>query len=232
MATVTLSAESKYGYSGQYIARITGRADRVQFARSFVGTRSGKRNDASKYETDEIGLYEECDVGKNGKSKSYALVMPWKSTLKKIYVDLDDALKIAKRFDGGESLDGIVCLELGEQKFVTEWYVVCNECGQECVANALKCGEHPDSWVQRKSREVPAVNADGTLKFALTYRIFSKAEAEKAEALSSVEAAADAIVGALAALPAPLQRKALSAVKARLFPSPPKEPAAPGAAEE
>ena len=54
--TVTLNAESKYGFSGQYIARITGSAAKFQFNREFVGNKHGKRNEGSSYETDEVGL--------------------------------------------------------------------------------------------------------------------------------------------------------------------------------
>lgn len=111
--TIKLTAESSYGCSGQYIARITGRAERVQFARSFVGTKYGKRGEYTSYETDEIGLYE-VQSQKKGKSRSYWLVLECDGELRRFSSDHEDALAIAKRLDSGESLPDIVLIELGD----------------------------------------------------------------------------------------------------------------------
>ncbi len=114
MTTVTLTADSKYGFSGQYIAKLIGRAPRVQFEREFCGRKSGKRNESTRYETDEPGLYETADVGKHGKEHSYWLVLPWDGQLKRLCSDHEDALAIAKRLGDREELTDIVGLELGD----------------------------------------------------------------------------------------------------------------------
>jgi hypothetical protein len=114
MSTVTICAEAKYGFSGQYIAKIIGRAARVQFNREFCGRKYGKRGESTSYETDEIGLYEAADVSKSGKSHRYLLILPWRDELKKFVSDHEDALALAKRLDDGESLTDIVAVELGD----------------------------------------------------------------------------------------------------------------------
>lgn len=185
--TITLSASSDYGQSGQYICRITGRAERVQFDRNFCGTRSGKRNDFTSYETDEIGLYETQSCTHKGKKRNYYLVLPWRDGIKKLVTDHEDALIIAKRLDGGEILTEVVGCELGD----------------------------------------PLTNSDGTPKlaeddqrplFALVYTIRSKQEAKQAIAAATLDTAITQAFAALQALPAPLQRKAMAALKSKLFP--------------
>lgn len=224
MATVRLSAESKFGFHGQYIARIMGRAQKFQFQRSFVGRKSGKRNELTSYETDEIGLYEECDVGKNGATKTYALVLEYKDRLVKLYSDTEDALAIAKRLDGGELLADFVKIELGDVIMTTEWYGVCPTCDRELELNTI-CPDHPEAGRERKSREVPKLGESGKPLHQFVYRILPKVEAKKEAAAEPETAAVDAIAALLEALPAPLQRRALTAVRARLFP--PKSEAAP-----
>lgn len=176
-STVKLVAESKYGKSGQYIARISGRAPKVQFARTFVGSKSGKRNETTTYETDEVGLYEICDVTKSGKDKSFALVLPWNGGLRRLWSDLEDFLIIAKRLDEGEALDAIVRFERGEQLTEVEWYRVCSECAVELPlvdGSYGKCEHHPDAANRSESRKVPKLNPDGSPSHELVYRILDK----------------------------------------------------------
>jgi hypothetical protein len=187
MTSIKLTAESKYGYSGQYICRITGRAERVQFQREFCGTKFGKRGEGTSYETDEIGLYEVQDVTKSGKSRSYYLVLPWREDeIRKLPSDHEDALAIAKRLDARESLTDIVAIELGDPIL--------------------------------DSDGTPKLKEDGTPRHSLVYVIRTKTEAKAAVAAATIDSVVAAIVAALAALPEPLQRKALAAAKAKLAP--------------
>ena len=172
MSTVSLHASADFGKTGQYIASLTGRAPQVHFVRSFVGSKYGKRNDGTSYETDEAGLYECCDQTRKGKVKRYYIVLEFQNELRKLQTDLEDSLVIAKRLDGGESLADIVELLVEDEKVV--------------------------------------------------YRINSKAEVKKTKAAGNLDAAVTAIVSALQALPAPLQKKALAQAKERLFPPAPK----------
>ena len=217
MATIKLAAESKFGYSGQYIARITGRATKFQFVREFVGNKFGKRHECTSYETDEIGLYEECDVDKHGKKKSYAIVMLWKEDLRKLYSDTEDALKIAKRLDGGETIEQIVSLELepmNESKYVP----TCSVCRRTTDLVNGQCPDHVDAQMVSAAIDVPKLKDDGTRAHRLIYTIRSPGESKKAEAAGNVDAAVDAIVQALQALPDKLQKQALKLAKDRLFP--------------
>jgi len=214
--TVTLSAESKYGFSGQYIARILGRAAKFQFNREFVGSKSGKRLDVSSYTTDEPGLYETCDVTKHGKEKAYLIVMPWKDDLRKLASDTEDALAIAKRLDSGEALEQIVALEL-EPMNETKYAVRCTECKRDDLVDG-HCPDHPEAPVVNSGVEVPKLKEDGTRAHRLVYAIRKPGEAKKAEAAATLDAAVDAIVNALQALPAAQQKQALKLAKDRLFP--------------
>ena len=114
MSTVSLHASADFGKTGQYIASLTGRAPQVHFTRSFVGSKYGKRNDGTSYETDEAGLYECCDQTRKGKIKRYYIVLEYKDNLVKVQTDLEDSLLIAKRLHEGESLADVV--ELSEEE--------------------------------------------------------------------------------------------------------------------
>lgn len=214
--TVTLSAESKYGYSGQYIAHIKGRAERVQFNREFVGRRFGKRNESSSYETDEVGLYEECDVEKGGKSSSFVLVLPWKDGLRKLYSDKEDALAIAKRLDAGERIEDFVVAETGDVITETIRIRKCDVCGRHC--DSYQCPDHVDAHVTPMTETRDCLNEDGAPKRKLVYAIRKPGEAKKAQAAATLDTAVDAIVMALQALPAPQQKQALKLAKEKLFP--------------
>lgn len=111
---VTLTASADFGKTGQYIARLTGRAPKVQFAREFCGTKEGKRKDTTRYETDEVGVYEINDETRKGRDRSYWFVLPWQAELRIIRTDHEDCLAICKRLDGGEILTAFVKLERGE----------------------------------------------------------------------------------------------------------------------
>lgn len=136
--TITLRADAKYGYGGrQYIAQITGRAPKVTFARQFVGIRYGKRNEETEHITDEVGLYELCNIDRKGnKDQRYRLVLSAPAAaehrsvaedaeeeervdvaaesraasedLTVVRVDRSQAMAIAKRLDKGESLADFV----------------------------------------------------------------------------------------------------------------------------
>jgi hypothetical protein len=114
VGTVTLTAGADFGQTGQYIARLTGRAPRVQFERNFVGAKGGKRKELTSYETDEVGVYEVNNVTRKGRVREYWLVLPWKDELCLLRTDLEDSLAICKRLDAGEVLTDFVKIELGD----------------------------------------------------------------------------------------------------------------------
>lgn len=108
MSTVKISvASAAFGKSGQYIAKITGRDEKKTFAREFIGEKSGKRNEITSVETDEIGVYEDCDVNKKGsKEVGYLVVLPSPAgELESYRLEKDEALTAAKRLDAGESVE-------------------------------------------------------------------------------------------------------------------------------
>jgi hypothetical protein len=212
--TITLNANADYGQSGQYIARITGRAPRVQFAREFVGSKSGKRNDVTSYETDECGLYEVNDATRKGKVRKYLLVLPWRDELVKLTSDHEDALTIAKRLDGGEGLEDIVSIER-EPMTKTATHRVCTVCRERIDSH---CSAHPEAAGTIVSEDVPVLDDLGVPRDRLVYVIRSKGEAKRATAAATLDSAVDAIVNALQALPAPQQKQALKAARDRLFP--------------
>lgn len=216
-ATIKMVAESKYGFSGQYIAKITGRAARVQFAREFCGSKFGKRGEGTSYETDEIGLYEVCDVTKRGKDKTFKLVLPRNDGIVMLISDHEDALAIAKRLDGGEQLEDFIAVELGEALTEYQYYGKCSACACE-LASGESCPDHPEAQRLSECRQIPKLNDEGKQLHKLLYVIRDKAEVKAAAAAATLDTAIDAIVAALAALPAPLQKKALSAAKERLTP--------------
>jgi hypothetical protein len=111
---ITLTASSDFETAGkQYIARITGRAAKVQFVREFIGRRSGKRNDCTEALVDEPGLYEiQNPTRKDHKARYWLLIVEFRGELVKFRSDEEDALKIAKRLDGRETIDQIVAAEV------------------------------------------------------------------------------------------------------------------------
>ena len=108
---IEFRANSDFGQTGQYIARITGRAKNVTFAREFVGRKSGKRNDVTTALVDEPGLYEVVNCTRKGKDRDYWIVLEHEGELKRIRSDEEDFLAIAKRLDGSETLEQIVVFE-------------------------------------------------------------------------------------------------------------------------
>lgn len=105
MVTITVSSNC-FGNNKQYIAHITGRAEKYTFAREFVGRKIGKRFDTTEYSTDEIGLYEDCDIDKKGSKDPGYLIVATLPTgeIGKLRSNLEDAMKIANRLDGGEQI--------------------------------------------------------------------------------------------------------------------------------
>jgi len=221
--TVRLSAESKYGFHGQYIAKLVGRAPKVQFDREFCGWKVGKRDETTSYETDETGLYEVCDVTKSGKQKTYKLVLPWKDGLRVLMSDCEDALAIAKRLGAGERIEDVVVAERGDALTIRQYYRECSECGRESSSED-PCPDHPNATWMGNFRDIPDLSADGKQLYALVYTIRTPGEAKRAMAAASIDGAVMAIVEALSALPATEKKSALAAAKARLFPPTPKEP--------
>jgi len=105
---ISFSASSKFGHSGQYIARITGRHKQYTFEREFIGRKGGKRNEETTADVDDPGLYECCDVDKHGKESRYYLVLEAEGNLIKLRSDKEDAMTIGKAMEAGRSLQEIV----------------------------------------------------------------------------------------------------------------------------
>lgn len=114
MAVIRLTANADFGKTGQYIAKLTGRAPKVQFTREFVGIKEGKRRDVTRYETDECGLYEVNNETRKGKDRQYWLALPWGDDLCLLRTDHEDALAICKRLDSSEILTDFVKIERGD----------------------------------------------------------------------------------------------------------------------
>lgn len=115
---ISLSSYSDFGHQGQYVALITGRNTSYTFERTFVGRKTGKRNEISEAHVDEPGLYECCNVGKKGKSSIFYLVLNFGDTLDKLDIDRKDAMYIAKEMDKGRKLTDIVIgIPLNEEAF-------------------------------------------------------------------------------------------------------------------
>jgi hypothetical protein len=192
---ITFTATADYGQTGHYIARILGRAPRVQFRREFLGRRSGKRNDISTALVDDPGLYEVVNATRKGKDRDYWILLEFEGQLRQVRSDEDDFMTIAKRLDGGETLEQIVVFE-------------------SVAREAQELEKHPD-WSKTR----------------LVYTIRNKAEVKQAIAAVTIDTAVHAIVAALEPLPAKMQKDALAAAKARLFPkAEPAEPATPNPA--
>ena len=190
---ITLLASADFGQTGQYIAKLVGRAAKVQFRREFVGTKEGKRSQDTRYETDEVGLYEVNNQTRKGRDRDYWLVLPRNDGLVKLRADHEDALLICKRLDAGEQIEDIVIVELGDEL--------------------------------KNSDGSPKLSDSGKPLHALLYTIRKLGEAKKTATAVTLDTAIDAIVQALAALPAPEQKKALTAARAKLFPKPEPETA-------
>lgn len=214
-STVTLRAESVYGKSGQYIARLMGRAPQHHFRRQFVGTKYGKRSESTSYETDEVGLYEVCDLTKRGKDKTYVLVLPFRDGLCRLVSDCEDALAIAKRLDGGERLEDFVVASLGEELTTTEFYYACAECGVELSRDAT-CDAHPDAARAYTSRIVAKLDPNGKPLHRIVYTIRTKGEANAAEKSATLDSAIDAIAAALRSIPEKSRPAAIKAAKEKL----------------
>lgn len=220
VATITLSAKSDFGKTGQYIARLTGRDKKVQFAREFVGTKSGKRNDWTSFETDETGVFEINDETRKGRDRSYVLVVEWNDDLHKFTSDKEDALAICKRLQTGESFDEMIAVER-EPMVRTEVHQVCPDCDRQMTpANGFQCSEHPHAKGHPRyvNVDVPVVNDDGSPRYRLVYSIRKPAEVKKATSAATVDVAVQIIVRALADLSAADQKKALTMARAQLFP--------------
>lgn len=109
---IEFRANSDFGQQGQYVARIMGRAPRVNFKREFLGRKSGKRNDVTTALVDDPGLYEVVNRTRKGRDIDHWIVVEREGELKRIRSDEEDFLAIAKRFDGGETLDQVVGIEV------------------------------------------------------------------------------------------------------------------------
>lgn len=119
MDALSFSAFADFNQSGQYIAKLVGRAPRVTFAREFIGRKSGKRNDYTTACVDEPCLLEIVDATRKGKRRQYLIVAEGEpDCLEKLVTDESDAMAIAKRIGDGESLGDIVCVEKDENRWV------------------------------------------------------------------------------------------------------------------
>jgi hypothetical protein len=125
--TIELTVTSRcYGNSGQYIARITGRAEKYTYAREFVGR---KRDRDTSAIIDEPGIYEECDIDKKGrKDLTYAYVYARTADLPPLTVSSNphfgylpmsesDVMHVTKRLDAGESLTDILAVALDGDRY-------------------------------------------------------------------------------------------------------------------
>jgi hypothetical protein len=105
---ITLNAKSDYGFSGQHIARISGLDQKSTFVREFIGRKTGKRGEATFADVEEPGLYEVCDVTKDGNRPGYVLVLEFDQRLRVLLALKEDALEIAREMDLGQPFGHLV----------------------------------------------------------------------------------------------------------------------------
>lgn len=106
--TVKLYAESDFGKSGQYVARLTGRDSKFTFQREFIGTKYGKRNESTSAEVDDPGAYMVRHCGRKGNDERYFFVAEFAGELHKIRADKADCMTVCKALDAGRAFDEIV----------------------------------------------------------------------------------------------------------------------------
>lgn len=111
---ISLISDSKeYGNRKNYVARIAGRNSKMTFEREFLGKTP---------DIDEPGLFEICDYDRKGRKEiSYVLVLAVPEEVQaggiaKLVTDKEDAMKIARRMDDGESIEQIVVAEPRENR--------------------------------------------------------------------------------------------------------------------
>lgn len=108
-SAVTFVAGSDFGFSGQYVARITGRDSKYTFTRQWVGSKTGKRDERTEAMVDEAGLYEVRNVTKKSKEDSFFFVCAVADgEVVKIRTDREDAMKVAKEIGSGRGFSDIV----------------------------------------------------------------------------------------------------------------------------
>lgn len=104
-----VAASYCFGKSNQYIARVTGRDESYTFQRSWLGRKTGKRHDRTEADVDSTGLYEICDISRNGtKEQSYVVIIHIGEYLRKYSVSKEDAMKIGRALEAGLNFDHIV----------------------------------------------------------------------------------------------------------------------------
>lgn len=109
---ITLVAKADYNQKGQFIARLVGRDSRYTFSREFVGRKGGKRNETTRADVDDPGVYECCDVDrKKGKVSRFYFIVQDGDKLKELRADKEDAMTVAKALDAGRKFSEIVVLD-------------------------------------------------------------------------------------------------------------------------
>ena len=129
METLTFTATSQYGQSGQYVAQLTGRAPRVRFQREFLGRKTGKRGDETRATIEGPGLYTIVHKTRKGPDENFRAVMlrpagmddeklksddyvrSFTEDLISIVLSEDEALALAKALDEGKTMDDFEIVE-------------------------------------------------------------------------------------------------------------------------
>jgi hypothetical protein len=208
---ITLTASADFGFSGQYVARITGRDSKYTFSREFLGRKGGKRNEDTTADVDDLGLYEVCDVTKRGKDSAFWLVIEGRAGMARISCSKEDAMKIAKEMDAGRRFEDILA--------VTPYDVEAR-----ALRERIKTETAPYSDERTAMQaELDAMIAAGRNP-ATTYEIVSAKVAEKKQSAQTIETATAACWAALESLPAKDAKAILAVLKARLTPAPVAEP--------
>lgn len=257
--TVTFGAEAANGRSGQYIARITGRDQKYQFQREFVGRKGGRRNEISEHETDEVGLYECCDATKRGKDSRFYAAVEVAGTLRAFRLDKAEALAVAKALDAGGAIGDLVVGHAADAdaaavarqaKSLTDLVGWCRRmlasyCEAQAAAVVFVCrgflperdppagglalqmpyaelrplidAKLPGLEAALAAAERVAADFAAAGKSAVAwYEIRTAKEVAGRRAAASVDDAVAACRAVLAALPVPLAKKVLAALKAEL----------------
>jgi hypothetical protein len=225
---ISLSASSKYGFTGQYIARITGRNSKYTFEREFIGRKSGKRHDISTADVDDPGLYECCDFDKYGKHSNFNLILEVDGSLGEFGCQKEDAMEIAKALDSRRSFSSIVSIcnpDSDAVEILSEWQIldgVLRDCRvtDSIIILPVRIDQYEIGMTVKGSDLSPVLVAKldslnkkleelkSQRKFAYrTYEILSEKKAEKHQSAKTIEAAIESCWDILHELPVAIKEK-------------------------
>lgn len=196
--TITLAVSASYGYGRkQYVARITGRAAKVTFARDFVGQKYGKRQESTSYDTDEVGLYELCSIDRKGqKEQRYRLILPapGAAACEGVAGDAEEEGRVDEGAALRETAAGLVVVRASKEEAMA-------------IAKRLDKGEQLVEIVRIVDLAQNQIE------------ILTAAQAKKAAAAATVDEAVSACLAVLGALPEREAKRVVAELRKRTVPA-------------